>query len=358
MKLRVGVIGCGWVAYRKHFPQLAAHEKVEVVALCDIDRARAEKAKADFGLNAKIYLDYRELCLDKAVDVVYVLTPNASHAEQCLAALGAGKHVLCEKPLATTAADAEAVVLAAKRAGRKLTVGNQWRFRPQNLYIKGLCERGLIGDIYYAKALDLRRRARPSWGQYMSKAANGGGILMDGAPHPLDAAMWFMDNFKPESVTGRVMSPMRYETEGNPWGVWDTENCDVEDTGFALITLEGGAVISLEAAWTINLLEDIGGQNVNVLCGTKGGVDMQGKCHVRVNSVYGGRMATLEPDTLGAPETNNHYQIPSKYELDHFIEAIEKDTQPLVKGEEALAVVKVLEAVYRSSLTGETVHLT
>ncbi len=356
-KLRVGVIGCGWVAYRKHLPQLSRHEKVEIAALCDIDRARAEQAKKDFGLDARIYEDYRALCADKKVDCVYVLTPNGLHADMCVAALEGGKHVLCEKPLATRAADAERVVLAAKKAGRKLTVGHQWRFRPHCLYIKGLCERGLLGDIYYVKALDLRRRSRPSWGQYMSKAANGGGIMMDGAPHTLDAAMWFLDNFKPLSVSGRVMDPMRYETEGNPRGPWDTENCDVEDTGFALITMEGGAVISLEAAWGINMLEDVGGSNCNILCGTKGGVDMQGRLHVRVNGIYGGEMATLEPDRLPREETADVYEGPSRYELDHWIEAIERDTEPLVTGEEALAVVKVLEAVYRSSERGETIHL-
>jgi len=147
--------------------------------------------------------------------------------------------------------------------------------------------RGELGEIYYAKALDARRRGVPTWGDYMRKERNGGGILFDGAPHSLDMTMYLMNNFKPVSVFGRVFDKMRAEVDGNPWGVWDPTQSNVEDTGFAMITMEGGAVVYLEAAWLINM---IGYANSTLLVGTKAGVDMQGQNgNVRVNKIYNGK---------------------------------------------------------------------
>ena len=124
-KLRVGIIGCGGIANGKHMPALRSQaDKADMVAFCDIVVERAEKAAKEFGApGAKVYENYRELLEDGSIDVVHVCTPNRSHCEITVAALEAGKHVLCEKPMAKTAADAQKMLDAARKTGKKLTIG-------------------------------------------------------------------------------------------------------------------------------------------------------------------------------------------------------------------------------------------
>lgn len=360
-KLRFGVIGCGWIGTAKHIGTLRSHAGAELVAICDILPERMDAAEKQYGLDGvKKYADYRDLCADPAIDVVHVCTPNALHYEMTMAALNNGKHVHCEKPLATRSDHAFEMVETARKVGKRLTIGHQRRFFSSVQYMKRLVERGELGEIYYAKALDARRRGVPTWGDYMSRDKNGGGILFDGAPHSLDMTMYLMDNFNPVSVYGKVMHKMRHETDGNPWGVWDHEHSDVEDTGFAMITMEGGAVIYLEAAWLINM---VGFANSTLLVGTKAGVDMQGKDgNVRVNTIFNGKMAVMEPEIMppmsalvGAFEINDR-NAPA-FEIDNWIQALQLDREPLIRGEEGIPVVQIIEAIFRSSETGEVVHI-
>lgn len=111
MTLTVGIIGCGGIANGKHMPALKKVEGARMVAFCDIVPERAEKAKAEFGdENSAVYTDYKELLKDASIDVIHVCTPNISHAEISIAAMEAGKHVMCEKPMAKTTAEAQAMI--------------------------------------------------------------------------------------------------------------------------------------------------------------------------------------------------------------------------------------------------------
>ena len=162
-------------------------DKVEMVAFCDIVPEKAEQAVKDYGTpDAKAYVDYHELLEDKSIDVVHVCTPNRSHAEITVAALEAGKHVMCEKPMAKTAADARLMLDAAKRTGKKLTIGYQNRCYPRCLLLKRACDEGELGEIYYAKAHAVRRRAVPNWGVFLNEYEQGGGPLIDIGTHALD----------------------------------------------------------------------------------------------------------------------------------------------------------------------------
>ena len=125
--LKVGIIGCGGIANGKHMPSLARLKTVEMVAFCDIIPEKAEKAAKEFGTSeAKVYSDYKQLLKNKSIDVIHICTPNKSHADITVDSLKAGKHVMCEKPMAKTAADAGRMVEAAKRTGKKLTI--EYRF--------------------------------------------------------------------------------------------------------------------------------------------------------------------------------------------------------------------------------------
>lgn len=151
-KVRIGIVGCGGIANGKHFPSLSKLSNVELVAFCDIVPERAELGMAKYGAkDAKTYTDYRKLLEDKTIDVVHVLTPNDAHAEVSIAAMEAGKHCMSEKPMAKTAEGARRMVEAAKRTGKKLTIGYNNRFRPDSQYLHNICEAGNLGEIYFAK---------------------------------------------------------------------------------------------------------------------------------------------------------------------------------------------------------------
>src|SRR5690625_2077689 len=175
-KLKVGIIGCGGIANGKHLPSLSKQKQVELVAFCDIVIDRAEKAAQQYGANDSLVVeDYRDLLKDESIDVVHVLTPNSSHAEISIAALEAGKHVMCEKPMAKTSAEAKAMVEAAKRTGKKLTIGYDNRFRPDSQHLHKVTQENGLGDIYFAKAHAIRRRAVPTWGVFLDGEKQGGG---------------------------------------------------------------------------------------------------------------------------------------------------------------------------------------
>jgi predicted dehydrogenase len=355
-KLRIGIIGVGTIATSKHLTTLVKYPDVEITALCDIERDRCEKANARFGLSAKIYTDYHDLCADTAVDVVHICTPNTLHATMALYAFDHGKHVHCEKPMACTYADTQTMLAAQKKAGKQLTVGLQWRFSPQCLYIRGLAQQGYFGDIYYMKSSQLRGRRLPAYGAYTSKELNGGGMLMDGGPHSIALPMYLTGNYEPASVRGVITDRMKFDTAGNDLGPWDPANFDVEDSAFALLTMKNGTVIYVENAWVINMEQSYGMQVA--LAGTKAGADMVGDfgTGVRLHQILNGKKTVTVPSLGGMPGTPRYDN--NDYELRRWIDAIKNDGVPAIRAEEAAVVTRIIEGIYKSAQTGETVYFT
>jgi predicted dehydrogenase len=251
-KIRIGIIGCGGIATQKHLPSLSTFKDLcDITAFCDIKKEKAVSLAEKFGFTkAKIYSDYRELLADKNVDVVHVCTPNVSHSPITVDAFGAGKHVMCEKPMAATTADAEKMMNAWKKSGKKFTIGYQNRFRPEVQMLKQCCVAGDLGDIYYGKAFAIRRRGVPNWGVFMDKEKQGGGPLIDIGTHALDMTLWMMDNYEVASVSGTTffkLGTLKQATEGNKWGPWDHKKYDVEDSAFGFVKMKNGALINIEA---------------------------------------------------------------------------------------------------------------
>jgi len=354
-KVRVAIIGCGGIANGKHMPSLSQLEAVEMVAFCDIDQARAEKAAKEYGAHdAKVYTDYRELLEDKSIDVVHVCTPNKSHADISVAALDSGKHVMCEKPMAKTAADARRMLEAARRSGRKLTIAYQNRFRADSEYLKAACRRGDLGEIYFAKAHAIRRRAVPTWGVFLNEEEQGGGPLIDIGTHALDLTLWMIDNYKPKTVVGTTYRKLADQRNtANAWGDWDPEGFTVEDSAFGFVVMENGTTIILESSWALNTLEV--GEAQTTLCGTKAGADM--KDGLRINGVDLNKMYVKKPSlaTDGVDFYEGHSEDPGYKEAKSWIDAIINNRDPIVMPEQALAVTEILEAIYESSRTGKPV---
>ncbi len=274
--IRIAIVGCGGIANGKHMPSLKRLPGVEMVAFCDIIAERAEKARKDYGTpDARVYTDYKELLAkEPEVDAVHVCTPNRSHSFITIDALEAGKNVMCEKPMAKTSAEAVAMCEAAKRTGKKLTIGYQNRFRKETQYLHQLCADGELGEIYFAKAHAVRRRAVPNWGVFLNEEEQGGGPLIDIGTHALDLTLWMMNNYKPLYVVGNAYHKLADTKDAaNAFGPWDPEKFTVEDSAFGFITMENGATISLESSWALNI-RDVG-EARTTLCGTKAGADMR-----------------------------------------------------------------------------------
>ncbi|MCK9252236.1 MAG: Gfo/Idh/MocA family oxidoreductase [Eubacteriales bacterium] len=352
---KVGIVGCGGIANGKHMPALKKRPNVELVAFCDIVPERAEKASAEYGAKgAKVFTDYRELVALTELDVVHVLTPNKSHAPITIAALEAGKHVLCEKPMAKTAADAKAMVEAARRTGKTLSIGYQSRYRTDSMYLKKLIDDGELGEIYYARAHAIRRRAVPTWGVFLNEEEQGGGPLIDIGTHALDLTLWEMNNYEPASVMGKTYRKLAdTPNAANAWGPWDPAKFTVEDSAFGFITMKNGATIVLEASWALNTLDV--GEATTTLCGTKGGADM--KDGLRINGEKNSRTFVTKPDLKagGAAFYSGVTEEAQDVECRMFYEALEKGTKPVVLPEQAFVVTQILEAIYTSSKTGKPV---
>lgn len=353
--LRVGIVGCGGIANGKHLPAMKRNGNFKFEAFCDLIEERAIKAKEEYGTpESRVYTDYKEL-IKEDLDAVYVLTPNNAHAPVAIAAMKAGKHVMCEKPMAKTYAEAKEMVETAKETGKILTIGYQSRYRGDSQYLKAACENGDLGEIYYAKAHAVRRRAVPTWGVFLDEEAQGGGPLIDIGTHALDLTLWMMDNYEPASVTGSVFRKLAdQKNTGNAWGDWDPELYTVEDSAFGFIKMKNGATINLESSWALNTLDVI--EAKTSLCGTKAGADMRDG--LRINRVQYGKQ-TVEKPELGAGGVafyDGKTVEPSDVEQQVFYDAIINGKPLTVKPEQALVVTQILEAIYESAKQNKTIY--
>lgn len=354
-QFRIGIIGCGGIANSKHMPSLRKQPDVKLVAFCDIIEERAQKALQDFGAeDAKSYTDYKELLKDKSIDIVHVCTPNREHSFITVDALEAGKHVMCEKPMAINGEEAQKMLDAAKRTGKKLTIGYQNRYRPDSWYLKRACDAGELGEIYYAKAHALRRRGVPTWGVFIDEYEQGGGPLIDIGTHALDLTLWMMDNYQPRMVMGSVYRKLGDQKEsGNSYGDWDSEKITVEDSAFGFIVMANGATISLESSWALNTL-DIG-EAKTTLCGVKAGADM--KDGLRINRVKYNKWVTeqVTPDSTVITTYGVKAEKASDVEARMWLDAIKGDTDVVVRPDQAIVVTRILDAIYQSGKTGKPV---
>lgn len=364
-KLRIGIIGCGGIANQKHLPSLKAfHQYCQLVAFCDIISERAEQALREYGAeDAKVYTDYNALLADSSIDVVHVLTPNVSHSEITVAALESGKHVMCEKPMAHNSEEAKKMLDAAKRCGKKLTIGYQNRFRRDSQYLRKAVDRGELGEIYFAKAHAVRRKGVPTWGVFMDKEKQGGGPLIDIGTHALDLTLWYMDNYKPRQVMGSTFQKLKDKVDGNIFGPWNPEEYDVEDSAFGFIKMENGATIFLESAWALNVPETK--EAKCTLCGTEGGAEMFGEAFlgsgstgIRISSAKHGELVDTETIPGGAVAFFDGVEMTdATAEAKQWLEAILYDREPLVKPEQAFVVTQILEAIYQSAESGKVIEL-
>ncbi|MCK5129838.1 MAG: Gfo/Idh/MocA family oxidoreductase [Clostridiales bacterium] len=352
--INVGIIGCGGIAEGKHLPSIKTLGNVKMVAFCDVVEARARKAAEEYGIeNANVYTDYTKMLEDQKgiIEAVHVLTPNSSHSPISIAAMESGCHVLCEKPMAKDVAGAKSMLDASKKTGKLLSIGYQNRNTPEAKYLKQICDSGDLGEVYYAEALALRRRAVPTWGVFLDEEAQGGGPLIDIGTHALDLTLWFINNYEPEMVVGSVYRKLAdNENSANAWGPWNPKEYTVEDSAFGFIRFKNGATVVLKSSWALNMIDCI--ESNCILCGDKAGADMLDG--LRINGEKFGKTYITKPglEKDGVAFYDGSMKNPSDIEAENFYSAIINGTELTVKPEQALKVTEILAAIYESNRNG------
>jgi len=360
--MRVGLIGTGMICNIAHVPAWRnLPDDVEIVAAADIDGGHARHTADAHGI--AYWTDDPQRMLDtQDLDIVSVCAPNSYHKPWTLAALRAGAHVLCEKPVATSYQDAAEMYDAAEQASRVLLVGQCLRFRTDNQAAKALVEAGYLGDTYYAEAGAMRRRGVPEWGLFHIREHSGGGPVLDIGVHALDTVLWLIGSPRVVSVSGATYARIATQDEGlrksqadsgAPEGVseprrYDYREFDVEDLGVGFLRLENGTTITLRASWAANIPDGTGS---TYILGTRAGLALN---PVRLTGTLGPYQADTLPIIPGADEP---FVIGHMRQAAHMLRAIRGEDELLVQRGEVLNVIRALEGLYRSAALGREVWL-
>jgi predicted dehydrogenase len=335
-KLRVGIVGVGGIGRDQHLPAWGKVPFAEISAVADVSEDALQRAGAIVP-QARTLVDWRDLIARDDIDVIDICTPNAMHAPIGLAALASGKHVLCEKPLATTAAEVRALRDAAQASGRLLMAAQNLRFEPTSRQLKALADGGVLGDVYYARAQWLRRRLLPPRSSFIEKRLSGGGAVLDIGVHVLDLSYWFMGAPEPVSVSAVVETKLAQRQDlSGAWGDWDRSRLDVEDFAAAFIRFANGAALTLEVSWLGFQPES---EIIRLQCyGTRGGLSWpDGIVNGETNRV------PWETRVKEAPKSTGYAE-----EVYQFAEAARGGFPSPVPVEQSLKVARILEAIYRS----------
>ncbi len=345
-KLKIGLIGAGGIVRGAHLkPGWLAVPDCEIVAVCDVNRATAQKLADDFQI-PHVFTDYRDLVALEEIDAVDICTPNCVHTPAVLAAFQAGKHVLCEKPLAVTTKEILAMQAASKKAGKLLMTAQHCRFSDIAQAIKAWVDTGALGEVYHTRVNATRRNHLPTSPGFIDPKLSGGGPCMDIGVHALDTAMWLMDFPRPVRVSGRALTNFAkgHELPG-AWGEWDRTLFGVEDFASGYVHFENGATLALEASW----LQHQEKEDWNaVLLGKKASVKWPtGEFYTAVNrSLIDGRI-------LPKPGV----QPAHTEEIVAFADAIRNNKPSPVPVEQTLRVIAILEGIMKSSATNKEIVL-
>ncbi|OIK13300.1 Gfo/Idh/MocA family oxidoreductase [Bacillus sp. MUM 13] len=339
-KLRIGVIGCGSIATHRHLREYAANPEAEIAAVCDIVKERAEEKASLY--QAKPYTIYEELLADDSIDAVSVCTPNYLHAPITIAALRAGKHVLCEKPMATSKEDAEAMIKAAEESGKKLMIAHNQRFVPSHVKARQLIESGKIGKLYSFRTAfghggpeGWSADGTNSW--FFKKSQAFIGAMGDLGVHKTDLLRYLLN----EEIT-----EVGSFVEGSA-----KENSDVDDNAVCILKTESGIIGTLAASWSYTAKED----NSTILYGEHAIVRIED--HPEYSLIVQYKSGETVNYELGQIQSNDEGGQNSSEVIDKFIESILSGKEPAVSGSEGMKSLMVVLAALKSNETKSIVRV-
>ncbi len=339
-KLRIGLIGAGGIMRGCHVPGWKEVPDIELAAVCDINREAATRLAAEHGI-PRVCTDFREVMKIKDIDAVDICAPNMVHTPATLAALAAGKHVICEKPLAVTVKEVKQMIAAAAKARKMLMTAQHQRFGGPAVALGNYVKAHPLGDVYHARVHATRRDLLPVNPGFIDPRLSGGGPCMDIGVHALDTAMWLMGFPTPVRVTGKTaVNFARGHDIPGAWGDWDRTLFGVEDFACGFVHFRNGATMVVETSWLQHQheREDMSFR----LFGTKGSVSWP-SAHVA-----GVANGVLFDSTLVVPSV----RAPHTEEIKAFAAAIRGNRPSPVPPSETIKVIAILEGIYRSCKKG------
>ena len=348
--LKVGVIGIGGIA-RTHMPGWAASEDAEVIAGSDVNSQALEEWGRQHSAPI-LSTDPAELFRNPDIDIIDICTPNMYHAPLAIAALEAGKHVICEKPLAPTPGEIRQMIAARDRAGKLLMTAQHFRFKGVSQAMKREIGTGTLGEIYHARSWMLRRNGFIPSPSFLQKQHSGGGPCIDIGVHVLDLTLWLMGNPQPAVVTGVAKAPLAHLP--GQFAAWNNTSLDgvawdVEDFAAAFVRFENGATLVLEVSWLLH--HDIKGEDMQIwLYGTGGG------CHWPKADFLASNFDTHQLYNRTLQLTKDALE-PHAQECVEFARAVAEGAPSPVPAEHSLQVLSILDGIYRSQQSGGEVKL-
>jgi UDP-N-acetylglucosamine 3-dehydrogenase len=339
-KLKVAVIGCGSIAKYRHLQEYHLNNKVEIVAVCDVVEERAEEKAAQYG--AKAFTDYKEVIKLEDVDAISVCLPNYLHAPVTIAALNAGKHVLCEKPMATSKKEAEDMIEAAKANDKKLMIAHNQRFVSSHQKAKEIIDLGKLGKIYSFRTAfghpgpeDWGVDGAGSWFFNKEKAIMG--AMGDLGVHKADLMRYLLGEF---SEVGAFI-----ETNAK-------QNTEVDDNAVCILRTENGVIGTLAASWAYLTG---GGDNSTIIYGEKGTLRLEADPKYSLIEEY--RDGSVVYHMLDKIQTNEDGGQSTSHVINHFVECIVHNKQPFITGEEGMKSLEIILAALESQETKRIVSL-
>ena len=347
-KLKIAVIGAGNIARNAHLPVYAERDDVEVVAICDWNLERAQEIADRFHIPHAYTTIEETLEKHPEIDAVDICVWNRSHMPVAVAAAKAGKHILCEKPMAWSVEHAEAMKKAVDEAGVIFMVAVMTRYSNESVILKEEIENGVLGDIYYAKTGYMRRRGTPI-GWFTDTEKSGGGPVIDIGIHCIDRTWYLMGMPKPTRISASTSYAIgEFKTKGvNRYKALDSDVTafDTEDSAAAIIHFENGATLMAEVSWAINM-EQEGPNEYTHIMGSKAGAKM---FPVRI---YGEENGYLCETNIPAAK-NNAYAA----EIDHFIDCVRTGKKPMSNQDDGLTMMKILCGIYDSAKAKKEIEI-
>jgi len=349
-KVRIGIIGAGAIG-ASHLKALADVPTIERAALCDPLADRLAQVAGENSVE-QTFADHRKMLKQADIDAVYVCTPNFLHCGPTIDALKAGKHVFCEKPMALNAAQARKMVASARKARKVLQLGMSWRQQAETQTLKQFIDKGVLGRIYHMRVILLRRRGIPGLGGWFTtKAASGGGGLIDIGVHYLDLAMWLSGQWDPKRVSAATYAEfgprMRDYVYTGMWagppkfdGVFD-----VDDYAAGMVRFPKKVTLSFEISWAANCEN----QALVELMGDKGGARACTGQGLTIFTEENRHIVDIKPQYAA----QNHYMVQGE----KFADAILHGKTPPATGEQGLTVMRLLDAIYKSARLDREVTL-
>lgn len=340
--VKIAVIGCGQIA-KSHIRAYLQNKRVEIVYLCDAVAQRAQAAVEKFGCGTAVS-DYRQVLEDPQIDAVSVCTPNHMHAEIAMAAMKAGKHVLCEKPAGRTLEEVLAMQEAQHQTGKILNIGVVNRFNDQVNRIREYIQAGRLGEVYHVYLSFRSHREIPGLGgAFTNKAIAGGGVLVDWGVHFLDLVMYCLGDPKPVTVSGEVFCKLGRDIESYTYrDMWAgppvlNGTYDVEDSVTALIRTEG-PTFTVHGAWAQNIGED---EMFIDFMGDKGGIRLQYGKDFTVYTAEYGALVKFTPEG----KSRNMFEN----EINAFVESVCTGEKIASHIDTAVVTARIMQGIYDSA---------